>query len=68
MNNATSTPLGLSAVISKLEKQKEELSAVYHSAIKAGEKLECVKTLYITLQDINRRLRDLTSVHLLVTT
>ena len=65
--NSTTTHSGLSSLISKLESQKEELAATYHSAIKAGEKLECVKTLYITLQDINKRLRDLTSIHSLAT-
>jgi len=66
MNNNT-IHSGLHTLISRLEKQREELTAIYHSAIKAGEKIEFVKTLYITLQDINKRLRELTHIHISLT-
>ena len=59
MNVITATQTGLSAVIAQLQKQKEELSAIYNAAIAKGEKLHEVKTLYINLMDVDKRLNDL---------
>jgi hypothetical protein len=59
MNAIFTFNAGISAIISKLEKQREELSGVYHSAIKNVEKFESIKTLYLTLKDVDKRLRDL---------
>jgi len=62
MHIITITQTGLSALIEQLQKQKEELSAIYHAAISNGEKLHEVKTLYISLIDVNKRLSDLMRV------
>jgi hypothetical protein len=62
MNVITITQTGLSALIEQLQKQKEELSAIYHAAISNGEKLHEVKTLYISLIDVDKKLTDLMRV------
>lgn len=62
MNVITATRTGLSSVIDQLQKQKEELTVIYQAAINNGEKLQEVKTLYISLQDVNKRLKDLLRV------
>ena len=62
MNVITATQTGLTAIISRLQKQKEDLTVTYHEAITNGEKLQQVKTLYITLKDIDRKLSDLLRV------
>lgn len=59
MNTISTLNTGLQAIISKLQKEKEDLSYSYSSAIKNGEKYECIKTLYLTLQDVDKKLRDL---------
>ena len=59
MNSIATRHAGLSAVISKLEQQKEELSVVYSTAINKGEKVENIKTIYLALKDTDKRLREL---------
>ncbi len=59
MNTVATINSGLQALISKLQKEKDDLSVSYSSAIKNGEKYECIKTLYLTLQDVDKKLRDL---------
>lgn len=59
MNVITATRTGLSSVIDQLQKQKEELTVIYQAAINNGEKLQEVKTLYISLKDVDKRLNDL---------
>jgi len=59
MNTVATINSGLQALISKLQKEKDDLSVCYSSAIKNGEKYECIKTLYLTLQDVDKKLRDL---------
>jgi hypothetical protein len=59
MNVITATKTGLSTIIDQLQKQKEELTLIYKAAITNGEKLHEVKTLYITLKDVDKRLSDL---------
>jgi hypothetical protein len=62
MNVITATQSGISALIDQLQKQKEELTAIYHNAINKGEKNSEIKTLYITLKDVDKRLSDLMRV------
>ncbi|MBV9962964.1 MAG: hypothetical protein JO072_12020 [Parafilimonas sp.] len=62
MNVATATQTGLNAVISQLQKQKEELTVIYHQAITKGEKLHEVKTLYMSLKDVDKRLTELMNI------
>ncbi|HEY2728211.1 MAG TPA: hypothetical protein VGI61_13630 [Parafilimonas sp.] len=62
MNFVTATETGLSNIISKLQKQKEELTVSYHEAISRGEKLNEVKTLYLCLKDVDKKLNDLLRV------
>ena len=64
MNVVTTTQpgSGLSGVIAQLQKQKDELSAIYLTAISKGEKLHEVKLLYLNLKDIDKRLNDLMRV------
>ena len=59
--NTVSTTLnsGLQTIILKLQKEKDDLYSSYSSAIKNGEKYESIKTLYLTLQDVDKKLRDL---------
>lgn len=59
MNVITATKSGLSLIVDQLQKQKEELTAVYNNAIINGEKLNEVKTIYITLKDVDKRLNEL---------
>lgn len=59
MNVITITQNGLPALIEQLQRQKEELNVQYHSALNNGEKLHAVKTLYINLKDVDKRLSDL---------
>jgi hypothetical protein len=59
MNTVATINSGLQAIISKLQKEKDDLSLSYNSAIKNGEKYESIKTLYLTLQDVDKKLRDL---------
>ena len=63
MNVITATRTGLSSVIDQLQKQKEELTVIYQAAINNGEKLQEVKTLYISLQDVDKKLKDLLRVY-----
>jgi apolipoprotein N-acyltransferase len=62
MNVIKATQTGLSAVIDQLQKKKEELTLIYHAAITNGEKLQEVKTLYINLKDVDKRLTELMRV------
>ena len=62
MNVITSAQQGLSNLINQLQKQKDELTATYHLAIDNGKKYDEVRTIYITLQDIDKRLSDLMRV------
>lgn len=59
MNVITATQSGISALIDQLQKQKEELTAIYRNAIANGEKNNEIKTLYITLKDVDKKLSDL---------
>jgi hypothetical protein len=59
MNVITATKSGLSLIVDQLQKQKEELTAMYNHAITNGEKLNEVKTIYITLKDVDKRLSEL---------
>jgi len=63
MNTVATINSGLQAIISKLQKEKEDLVISYSSAIKNGEKYECIKTLYLTLQDVDKKLRDLLRIN-----
>lgn len=62
MNVSTVTQTGLSGIIDQLQKQKEELTVIYKTAIDNGEKLQDVKTIYLSLVDVDRRLSDLLRV------
>ena len=53
---------GLSAIIEQLQKQKDELTLIYHRAISKGEKLTEIKTLYISLKEVDKKLSDLMRV------
>jgi hypothetical protein len=59
MNLLTHPLSGLSAIIARLQKQKEELMLTYHTALTNGEKLHEIKTIYISLKDTDKRLNDL---------
>lgn len=59
MNVVTAAQSNISALIEELQKQKDTLTAIYHAAITNGEKYDEVKTLYITLKDVDKRLSDL---------
>lgn len=60
---ATTLNAGLQTIISRLQKEKEDLSNSYSSAIKNGEKYASIKTLYLTLQDVDKKLRDLLRIN-----
>lgn len=62
MNVIKATQSGLSSVIAQLQKQKDELTLIYREAITNGEKLHEVKTLYITLKDVDKKLNDLLKI------
>ncbi len=62
MNPFTATQKGLLSVIAQLQKQKDELINAYHSAIANGEKLHEVKTMYLNIKDLDRKLNDLLRV------
>ena len=59
MNNIVRNTPAIAAVISKLKEQKEKLANEYSSAIRNGEKFEIMKTLYLTLKDVDKKLNDL---------
>ncbi|MEP6465252.1 MAG: hypothetical protein ABJB05_03055 [Parafilimonas sp.] len=62
MNVLATSQTGLTTVISQLQKQKEILTVTYHEAISKGEKLNDIKTLYINLKDVDKKLSDLLRV------
>ena len=62
MNPFTATQKSLSIVIAQLQKQKDELTNAYQTAIAQGEKLHEVKTMYLNIKDLDRRLNDLLRV------
>ena len=53
---------GLSAIIEHLQKQKDELTVIYQRAISKGEKLTEIKTLYVSLKEVDKKLSDLMRV------
>lgn len=59
MNVITSAQQSLSNLIDQLKKQKEELAAIYNSAINSGKKIDDVKAIYISLRDVDKRLNEL---------
>lgn len=59
MNTVTTLNTGLQSIITRLQKEKDDLFYSYSSAIQNGEKYESIKTLYLTLKDVDNRLRDL---------
>ena len=59
MNTISTLNTGLQSIIIRLQKEKEDLYYRYSSAIKNGEKYESIKTLYLTLKDVDIKLRDL---------
>ncbi len=63
MSAFTATQKGLSVIIVQLQKQKEELITSYHTAIANGEKLHEVKTMYLTIKDLDRKLNNLLQVN-----
>ena len=64
MNATPPNQTGLSGVIAALQKQKDELTVCYNEAISNGEKLHEVKTLYLNLKDVDKRLSELLSINL----
>jgi len=62
MSGKTTIRTNLSTLIEKLQKQKDELTAIYHRAIAKGEKLTEIKTLYISLKEVDKKLSDLMRV------
>lgn len=59
MNTVSTINAGLQTIITRLQKEKDDLYNSYSSAIRNGEKYESIKTLYLTLQDVDKKLRDL---------
>jgi hypothetical protein len=59
MNPFAATQKGLLIVIAQLQKQKDELTRAYQTAIANGEKLHEVKVMYLDIKDLDRRLNDL---------
>jgi hypothetical protein len=59
MNTVSTINAGLQTIITRLQKEKDDLYSSYSSAIQNGEKYENIKTLYLTLQDVDKKLRDL---------
>jgi hypothetical protein len=64
MNTTPTNQTGLSGVIVALQKQKDELTLCYNEAISNGEKLHEVRTLYLSLKDVDKRLNELLSINL----
>lgn len=62
--NISTTQTGLPNLINQLQKQKDELTLVYKTAITNGEKYFQIKNLYLNLRDVNQRLNDLMSIGL----
>lgn len=62
MNVINATKSGLAAIIEELQQQKDELVVLYNNAISNGEKLQEVKTMYITIKDVDKRLSELMRV------
>ena len=59
MNTLATLNVGLQSIITTLQKQKDELNQNYTLAIKNGAKYERIKSLYLTLKDVDKKLRDL---------
>lgn len=59
MNTVSTINAGLQTIITRLQQEKDDLYNSYSSAIKNGEKYESIKTLYLTLHDVDKKLRDL---------
>lgn len=59
MNTIATLNTGLQSIISRLQKEREDLHYSYNTAIKNGEKYESIKALYLTLKDVDIKLRDL---------
>ncbi len=59
MNTIATLNTGLQTIITRLQKEKEDLYNSYCKAIKNGEKYESIKSLYLTLKDVDIKLRDL---------
>ena len=64
MNTTPTNQTGLSGVIVALQKQKDELTLCYNEAISNGEKLHEVRTLYLSLKDVDKRLNELLCINL----
>lgn len=62
MNTVATMNESLSSLILKLQQEKNDLSVSYTSAIQRGDKYQSIKTLYLTLQEVDKKLRDLTRV------
>ena len=62
MSGKTTIASNLSTLIERLQKQKDELTVIYHKAISKGEKLTEIKTLYISLKEVDKKLSDLMRV------
>ena len=62
MSGKTTIRTNLSSVIEKLQQQKDELTVIYHRAISKGEKFTEIKTLYISLKEVDKKLSDLMRV------
>lgn len=67
MNTIATIGTGLQTMIARLQQEKDELSYSYKSAITNGEKYESIKTIYLTLQDVEKKLRDLSRVNFTTT-
>ena len=63
MNTVATLNTGLQSIITKLQKEKDDLYYNYSSAIKNCAKYENIKTLYLTMQDVDKRLRDLRRIN-----
>ena len=63
MNATQTNQAGLPGVIAALQKQKDELTLSYNEAISNGEKLHEVRTLYLSLKDVDKRLNELLSIN-----
>lgn len=63
MNTIATIGTTLQTIITRLQQEKDELSLSYKSAITNGAKYESIKTIYLTLQDVDKKLRDLLRVN-----